>query len=140
MWMTGLTGLSQSPVTGLLQQPSPGPFFFGLSQIPGVSLVATPVWAGQSPQYVGLDQVNVNFPACAKQVTVAERRYDAYLGYYAVSYEPGGAEIYIPFLVRVGDPDCSSTASTLTPVSIRRPLSSRSHLHSQSRPPPPPAT
>lgn len=119
MWMTGLTGLSQSPVTGLLQQPSPGSFFFGLSQYggeitPGAFLVDTPVWAGQSPQYVGLDQVNVNFPICANQVTIAERRYAAYLGYNINSVEPSHAAIYIPFLVRVGEPDCFSTPSTLT--------------------------
>jgi hypothetical protein len=119
MWMTGLTGLSQSPATGLLQQPSPGPFFFDLSQygveiIPEAFLVATPVWAGQSPQYVGLDQVNVNFPTCTNQVTIAERRYDAYLAYNVDTVEPSYAAIYIPFLVKVGDPDCFSTPSTLT--------------------------
>jgi hypothetical protein len=115
LWMTGLTGLTQSAATGLLQQPSPGPMFFDLSQsgasIPGVSLVATPVWAGQSPQYVGLDQVVLNFPICANQATIAERRYDAYLPYDVDSYEPSHAAIYIPFLVRVGDPDCSSTTA-----------------------------
>jgi hypothetical protein len=101
LWMTGLTGLTQNPTTGLLEQASPSGVSFGVLQY-GVfnTLRQTPIWAGQSPQYVGLDQVNVAFPfpACANQVkATAEKRYDAYLAYEIVSVSGGTEMIYIPF-------------------------------------------
>ena len=123
LWMTGLTGLTKSPTTGLLQQASPSAVGFGLRQygvfdIPGGGGQTTPMWAGQSPQWVGLDQVNIAFPspACFPQVTATEeKRYDAYLAYGVFSVTGGGAsestaEIYIPFLVRPGDLDCQPPA------------------------------
>jgi hypothetical protein len=119
LWMTGLTGLTKSPTTGLLQQASPSAVGFGLRQygvfdIPGGAGQTIPMWAGQSPQWVGLDQVNIVFPspACYPQVTATEeRRYDAYLAYGVFSVTGNGAsestaEIYIPFVVTPGELTC----------------------------------
>jgi hypothetical protein len=119
LWMTGLTGLTLSPTTGLLQQANPSAVGFGLRQygvfdVPGGGGQTTPLWAGQSPQYVGLDQVNIAFPSpsCYPQVTATqEERYDAYLGYSVFSVTGDGAseslaEIYIPFVVMPGELTC----------------------------------
>jgi uncharacterized protein (TIGR03437 family) len=113
LWMTGLAGLSKSAATGLLQEANPTAIGFGVSQ-PGVDTLAwgsqTPIWAGESPQYIGLDQINVSFPtpACLHKVTaVAEKRYDAYMAFLSPeSVTNSVIKIYIPFLVRPGDLDC----------------------------------
>jgi Bacterial Ig-like domain (group 3) len=131
VYLTGLSGLAVDPATALIDQAHPSPLGFGIAQngtdIPATvstlfglqyGLVSTPVplWAGQSPQFVGLDQINVNFPVCntATKATV-ESRYDAFLSY--TSATTGTAvRIYLPFLVSVGDPNCSWTTQTTTTV------------------------
>jgi hypothetical protein len=134
LWMTGLIGLSPDPNTGSVQQVNPTPVGFGVAQngsdIPatvtydgfdgvnvGLFKTPPPVLAGESFQFVGLDQVLVNFPACvaATQATV-EKRYDAFMEF--VNIAGTTARIYLPFLVSPGDSDCQSqwatTATTLT--------------------------
>jgi hypothetical protein len=74
------------------------------------------VWVGESSQFVGLDQANVLFPTCTtKTLATTEKRYDAFLSFLN-AYPPNGplpdvgwwayVDLYLPFLVRVGDPDC----------------------------------
>ena len=46
-----------------------------------------PVWAGESPQFVGLDQINLNFPKCIGTVATVEQRYDAFIG-FGPNYPP----------------------------------------------------
>jgi uncharacterized protein (TIGR03437 family) len=141
LWMTGLKGgVTLDATTGLRTANIIAPVGFGVSQfgkdIEGTSGVAPatapdtpsvpigtfmspmPLWAGESPQFVGLDQVNVAFPTCTGvPAATSEKRYDAFLTY--TSLETGTTErIYIPFDVRVGDPDCqwvnNKTTTTIT--------------------------
>lgn len=130
LWMTGLYGgVTLNSDTGLLTANRTAPIAFGVAQS-GIDLTTsfmspTPLWAGESPQFAGLDQVNVEFPTCASApvsgnvkseyvcttcttvpVAPTEKRYDAFLTY--TSHETGTtARIYLPFSVRPGDPDCS---------------------------------
>jgi uncharacterized protein (TIGR03437 family) len=61
LWATGLNSLSTDPRTGLLQQNMPSPITFGVttSNAGGSTFFTfnwrtqTPLWAGESPQYVG---------------------------------------------------------------------------------------
>jgi hypothetical protein len=116
LWVTGVGGLSRNSASGLLQQTNPTKVSFGVSQIGGFdvpSLSQTPIWAGESPQYVGLDQINVVFPACAtgSKATV-EKRYDAYMSFGPVLSSTGSGissssiKVYMPLLMGVGDLDC----------------------------------
>jgi hypothetical protein len=113
LWMTGLTGLVLDSKTGLLQQTRPRAQFFGVAQY-GKDLVgiAGPptIWAGESPQFVGLDQVNLNFPVCAaKTQATVEQRYDAFLAWSSIvtNYQTE-VRVYLPLLISPGDPDCQS--------------------------------
>jgi hypothetical protein len=131
LWMTGLTGLNLDSDTGLLQQSSPGPIGFAVAQggkdkaatvtydgFDGVYVgqFKTPpaLWAGESAQFAGLDQIRVNFPVCATAaVAMVEKRYDAFMDF--VSIVTGtDARIYLPFLISPGDPDCQWTVATTT--------------------------
>ena len=143
LWMTALSGgVALDSQTGLQTGKIITPVGFGVAllgkdiegtlgvetpatpdtpSIPiGTFMSPTPLWAGESPQFVGLDQVNVAFPTCANvPAATSEKRYDAFLTY--TSLQTGTtARIYIPFDVRVGDPDCqwvttrTSTAIALT--------------------------
>ncbi len=89
LWVTGLGGLSRNNASGLLQQANPTKVVFGVSQY-GVFDIPTwgsqtPIWAGESPQYVGLDQINIVFPACAGPKATIEKRYDAYMSFRSAS-------------------------------------------------------
>jgi hypothetical protein len=117
LWVTGLGGLSRDNTSGLLQQTNPTKVSFGLSQIGGLDIPTwgsqTPIWTGESPQFVGLDQINVVFPACATGAkATVENRYDAYMSFGPVLSATGGGissssiKIYMPLLVGVNDPDC----------------------------------
>jgi uncharacterized protein (TIGR03437 family) len=130
LWMTALAGgVKLNTATGLLEQANPAPVNLGVAQngkdIPstiamgmegeyGQFQTQAPLWAGESPQFIGLDQVNVAFPTC-KNVTNAavEKRYDAFLTYTSVETS-NTVRIYMPFIVRVGDPDCQWTTNTTT--------------------------
>lgn len=140
LWLTGLTGLNRDDKTGLLQQKSPQRFAFGVAQygkdLPGTVspgefgeygqfMTLPSLWAGESPEYMGLDQANVNFPVCTVATkATSEKRYDAFLTYTNVNTYTGvetdtTVRVYLPFVVRVGDPDCHwtlplfSTSTTL---------------------------
>ena len=113
LWMTGLYGgVTLNSGNGLLQQANPAPVAFGVAQL-GTDLAAplrwgqspTPLWAGESPQFVGLDQVNTAFPTCGNYPATTEKRYDAFLTYTSVATGTT-VRIYLPFVVRAGDPDC----------------------------------
>ena len=141
LWMTGLKGgVTLDAKTGLQTANIVAPVGFGVAQfgkdiegtlgvapatapdtpsVPiGTFMSPMPLWAGESPQFVGLDQVNVAFPTCTGvPAATSEKRYDALLTY--TSLETGTTErIYIPFDVRVGDPDCqwvnNKTTTTIT--------------------------
>jgi hypothetical protein len=131
LWMTALYGgVTLNDKTGLLQQASPASVGFGVAQL-GKDMVATigsafngpfgtfmsptPIWAGESPQFVGLDQVNVAFPTCANAPATAEKRYDAFLTYTSIGTSTT-VRIYLPFIVRPGDPDCRWTLNTRTTI------------------------
>jgi len=135
LWATGLTGLSLDSQTGLLRQAQPRPVSFGVAQegsdIPAtvsydsfdglyLGQFSTPpaIWAGQSPQFVGLDQINIYFPVCATQAkATVEHRYDAFMVFGSIE-NLTYSRVYLPFLVSPGDPDCQSiwdaTATTIT--------------------------
>jgi hypothetical protein len=117
LWMTGLYGgVTLNNKTGLMEQnPNVNPPFF-VFVVPHGMLFGTTVWAGESPQFVGLDQANVVFPTCTtKTLATTEKRYDALLSFLN-AYPPSGplpdvgwwgyVDLYLPLLVRVGDPDC----------------------------------
>jgi hypothetical protein len=125
IWMTGLRG-QLSMQNGLLTASSQ-PVNFGVAQL-GKDLVSpmdfglngpyyqgnplggwdlqtgTPLWTGESSQYVGLDQMNVAFPTCINaSPATAEKRYDAFMMY---GMQGSLVRLYLPFVVRPGDPDC----------------------------------
>jgi hypothetical protein len=136
LWMTGLYGgVTLNNLTGLMTSITPTPIGFGVAQLgqdemstlmcPGTQqncyygspllgfvgafMTPMPIWAGESSQFVGLDQVNVAFPTCTTaSLATTEKRYDAFLPYNL--YGPNGpvavVRIYLPFVVRQGDPDC----------------------------------
>lgn len=122
LWVTGMRNLNQDPTTGLLQQSPPSEVGFNVAQggmdLPqGGGIGGPTIWAGESPQFVGLDQVDAYFPTCpATTKATVEKRYDAFLSYTSV--ETGTTvRIYLPFVVNPSDPDCqwlNSTATTLT--------------------------
>jgi uncharacterized protein (TIGR03437 family) len=132
LWMTGLYGgVTFDSATGLRTANTIVPVEFGVAQS-GTDLTTSfvspmPLWAGESPQFEGLDQVNVAFPTCTNAPAATakvrhnacatcttgpgggagtETQYDAFLAY--TNEETGtAARIYIPFVVRQGDPPCS---------------------------------
>lgn len=140
LWMTALKGgVALDSQTGLQTGKTMAPVGFGVAQfgkdiegtlgvetpaapdtpsIPvGTFMSPTPLWAGESPQFVGLDQVNVAFPTCVNApAATSEKRYDAFLTYTSAT-TGATSRIYIPFDVRIGDPDCQ-WASTKTSTSI----------------------
>jgi uncharacterized protein (TIGR03437 family) len=129
LWMTALYGgVTLDNKTGLLQQATPVPVGLGVAQsgkdIPatigsgfsgpfGTFMSPAPLWAGESPQFVGLDQVNVAFPTCPNAPATTEKRYDAFLTYTSINTSTT-VRIYVPFIVRAGDPDCHWTFNTTT--------------------------
>jgi hypothetical protein len=132
LWMTALYGgVTLNNKTGLLQQANPAPVGFGVAQL-GEDIAATvgsgftgpfgafmspaPIWAGESPQFMGLDQVNVAFPTCTNAPATAEKRYDAFLMFTSMATLTT-VRIYLPFVVRPGDSDCQWAVSTTTTLS-----------------------
>jgi len=147
LWMTALRGgVALDSQTGLETGKNIAPVGFGVAQlgkdiegtlgveaptapdtpsIPvGTFMSPTPLWAGESPQYVGLNQVNVAFPTCTNvPAATSEKRYDAFLTYTSVQ-TGATSRIYIPFDVRVGDPDCQwVTTKTSTTIALTSSLS-----------------
>lgn len=130
LWMTGLTGLSLDPKTGLLQQTNPAPMGFGVSQngsdiqatvsfnsfdgtVTGLFQTPLALFAGESPVYVGLDQVNAYFPKCvANAKAIVEKRYDAFMDFTSIQTGTH-ARIDLPFLVSPGDQECGWVNSTM---------------------------
>jgi hypothetical protein len=130
LWMTGLTPLAQAGGGEYLQSPAT-PVGFGVSQLgqdipstlgyspnggyAGAFFTPVPLFAGESPQFPGLDQVNVQFPTCPSETkATSESRYDAWLPY--ASFITGTTvRIYLPFVVRAGDPDCAWSSTTPNP-------------------------
>ncbi len=133
LWMTGLySGVTLNNKTGLMTANTPTPIGFGVAQLGqdkastlacpgpnpnpqcdfnnvGTFMTPPPLWAGESPQVVGLDQVNVAFPTCTNTPATTEKRYDAFLQYVHLDYNNNvyiDVRIYLPFVVRPGDPDC----------------------------------
>lgn len=121
LWMTGLYGgVTLNTGTGLFQQASPTSIGFGVAQqgtdIPstvaygfsgvyGTFSTPAPLWAGESPQFMGIDQVNVAFPACKGSPGSVEKRYDAFLIYESPVTQTI-SRLYFPFVIRPGDADC----------------------------------
>jgi len=110
LWMTALDGgVSLDSGTGLWTAKIIAPIAFGVAQSGNVltsSFVsAMPLWAGEAPGVMGLDQVNVVFPTCANAPASSEKRYDAFLSYLNAT-TGNTARIYLPFVIRPGDPDC----------------------------------
>jgi hypothetical protein len=123
--VTGLAGLIQDQSGGYLQ-PSPYNVGFGVSRfgqdilattrynfyggVLGAFFGPTPLFAGESLQFPGLDQVNLEFPTCPGQTKAqSQTKYDAWLP-YTNSVTGTSARIYVPFEVRPGDPDCAWTS------------------------------
>jgi hypothetical protein len=115
LWTTGFQGGATLSSSGLLTATTFPIIGFGVSQlgkiIAGGFMSPAPSWAGESPQFVGLDQVNVAFPTCVNtSVATTEERYEAFL-VYTNPVSGNGTKLYIPFDVRPGDPDCSNITS-----------------------------
>ena len=102
------------------QQSTPGKMTFGVLQPKpsgGFSIFnlnwtgQTPLWAGESPQFVGLDQINVNFPTCTGAAATAEQRYDLVMSFQSPAADPnlgiGFAELYMPLIISPGEPGYS---------------------------------
>jgi hypothetical protein len=123
LWVTGLRGgVALDSADGLWEQPAfeRAKVGFGIAQF-GEDIASTiasgfeglygtfttpmPLWAGESPQFEGLDQINVNFPTCAGQPSATEKRYDAFLTYTSVETLTT-VRVYLPFVIAIGDPDC----------------------------------
>src|SRR5207248_6218895 len=79
LWATGLGALTTDPATGLSQQINPRKITFGVIQLNVSNWGQPPLWSGESPQYVGLDQISVTFPTCTEAAVGTERLYDAYI-------------------------------------------------------------
>jgi len=130
LWATGINSLSTDPNTGLLQQKKPSPITFGVTRSNANGSTSftfnwrtqTPLWAGESPQYVGLSQINVAFPTCTGAVATAEERYNAAMTFAAHDYSGyagnGSATLYMPFLVSPGEPTCQFGAGTTTTMTF----------------------
>jgi uncharacterized protein (TIGR03437 family) len=132
LWMTGMYGgVTLNNATGLFQETNPAPVGFGVAQLGtdiaptissgfdgpfGTFMSPTPIWAGESAQFVGLDQFNVAFPTCSNAPATTEKRYDAFLIYTSIATLTT-VRIYLPFVVRVGDPDCQWSINTSTTLS-----------------------
>jgi hypothetical protein len=130
LWSTGLGSMSINQSTGLLQQDNPNAVTFGIAQsntAGGYNIFTfnwrtqIPLWAGESPQYVGLDQINVAFPTCNGTVATTEERYIATLTFIAQNFNTGypgnnSTTLYMPFLISPGEPTCQFGATTTTTV------------------------
>ena len=133
LWMTALYGgVRLDSNTGLLSQPNPAPVGFGVAQFgqdmaltvkagahgpTGAFMTPVPLWAGEQPQIIALDQINVSFPTCTNvPAATVESRYDAFLTYTNIESHVT-ARVYIPFVVRPGDPDCHWLFTSTTTIS-----------------------
>lgn len=113
MWATGIGVLTLNPASGLLQQNNPAKITFGIMQ-PGLFNLnwksPMPSWAGESPQFVGLDQINILFPPCTGLAATTEQRYNLFISFQAPSADKnlgiGFAELYMPFIISSGEPTC----------------------------------
>ncbi len=113
LWTTGLRGSSRSATTGLIQQANPSRVTFSYQSSGNThTMTQTPQWAGESPQFVGLDQINLVFPTCGTTTkATAESMYDAYMSLpitiiSGTSIVQTSMNLYMPLIVRVGDPEC----------------------------------
>lgn len=128
LWMTGLPGLELSEAGGAYTVSNPSPIGFGISQdnrdilttvaggfdgeYTGAFLTPTPLFAGESPQFPGLDQVNVAFPTCpSKGKASTAQRFDAWLVYTSPVIGTT-LRLYFPFVVRPGDSNCDWSPSS----------------------------
>jgi hypothetical protein len=133
LWMTALYGgVVFNNDTGLWQQSNPSPIGFGVAQLSedmansiylgpkglvGTFMSPAPIWAGEQPQTIGLDQVNVAFPMCTNvPPATVEKRFDAFLP-YTNALTGNTVRLYIPFVVRPGDPDCNWLLRSTTTLS-----------------------
>lgn len=109
LWATGVSGLSLNPKDGLLEQPTPAAWV-NFNSGASIWKTPTPVWAGESPQYVGLDQINVKFPVCTGPNATTQLQYSLWMQFAAPSadkyFDIGYAELYVPFLISPGEPTC----------------------------------
>jgi hypothetical protein len=137
LWATGLGSMSINQSTGLRQQNNPTPLTLGVSQSNPAGganpfnfnwKTQTPTWAGESPQYVGLDQINVQFPTCNGAAATTEQRFNAAMTFAA--HDNSGypanaiATLYMPFSISPGEPTCSfGTPTTISVVSGANPAS-----------------
>jgi hypothetical protein len=135
LWATGLGSLTVDQSTGLFQQSSPSSLTFGLAKSDPVGGSNTfnlnwrsqqPIWAGESPQYMGLNQINVALPACSGAAATTEERHSLTMTFTALDHSGyagnGSATLYVPFLVSPGEPTCQfGTATTTTLVSSVNP-------------------
>jgi hypothetical protein len=106
------TGLAHGTLTGV---------FFGVAQNGHDLSYSSEMpymaasWAGESPQYVGLDQINVQFPVCMNPPATSQKQYDMFLKFEGQVTTPWSTthvvgndiRVYVPFIVNQGDPDCS---------------------------------
>jgi len=126
IWSTGLGGLTLDLSNDLLRQANPAKLTVNYRSAPGTptyapSLTQTPLWAGESPQFMGLDQINLIFPICTTlpagstapiPLANTEKRYSVYMTQSVLMI--GGSSLTqtsvvvfdVPFLVRMGDPEC----------------------------------
>ena len=130
LWGTGLGSMPVNQGTGLRQQNNATPLTFGIAQsntAGGLNVFnlnwssQTPVWAGESPQYVGLDQINVALPTCTGAVATTEERYNVTMTFTAHDYNSGyvgngSASLYLPLIISPGEATCQFGATTTTTI------------------------
>ena len=87
LWTTGFQGGATLSNSGLLTANTFPTIGFGVAalgkDIASGFMSPAPFWAGESPEFVGLDQVNVAFPTCVNtSVATSEELYDAFLIFF----------------------------------------------------------
>jgi hypothetical protein len=108
LWSTGIGPVKLNPTSGLLEAT---PFKLNFQVISGPLWENQAwVWGGESPQFLGLDQINLLLPSCSGASTTIEQRYDVNMPFRAPAYDSnlgiGFATLYLPFVVSVEEPSC----------------------------------
>lgn len=152
-WSTGLTYIAPTPsnfgmaelgrdVAQTMNLWVGGPY-----NVQGVFQSPVPLWVGGSPQYVGLDQVNVAFPTCVGVATATkESHYDAFMQ-FENNRTDNKLRLYLRFIVKPGDPDCqfdgrmklvaaqttTTLSSDLNPSNAGQPVTSSANVFEQEQ-------
>ena len=107
VWATGVSSLKLNTMNGLVES-SAYPSFHLLSfpLVQGNKSVGMTVnWAGESPQFVGLDQITITVDKCTGANATTAITSSVYVQWIDVS-GLGTPQALIPFAVSSGEPKC----------------------------------